>query len=29
MEIVTCVLEGALAHQDILGTGSVLRPVEC
>jgi quercetin 2,3-dioxygenase len=29
MEIVTCVLEGALAHQDSLGTGSVLRPGEC
>jgi quercetin 2,3-dioxygenase len=29
MEIVTYVLEGALAHQDSLGTGSVLRPGEC
>jgi quercetin 2,3-dioxygenase len=28
MEIVTYVLEGALAHQDSLGTGSVLRPGE-
>lgn len=29
MEIVTYVLEGALAHQDSLGTGAVLRPGEC
>ena len=29
MEIVTYVLEGALAHRDSLGTGSVLRPGEC
>ena len=28
MEIVTCVLEGALAHEDSLGNGSVLRPGE-
>jgi quercetin 2,3-dioxygenase len=28
MEIVTYVLEGALAHKDSLGTGSVLRPSE-
>jgi redox-sensitive bicupin YhaK (pirin superfamily) len=28
MEIVTCVLEGALAHRDSLGTGSVIRPGE-
>src|SRR5437763_9745090 len=28
MEIVTCVLEGALEHKDSLGSGSVLRPGE-
>jgi redox-sensitive bicupin YhaK (pirin superfamily) len=28
MEIVTCVLEGALEHRDSLGNGSVLRPGE-
>lgn len=28
MEIITCVLEGALEHRDSLGTGSVLRPGE-
>ncbi len=28
MEIVTYVLEGALAHEDSLGNGSVLRPGE-
>src|SRR5919109_5600850 len=28
MEIVTYVLDGALAHQDSLGNGSVLRPGE-
>jgi len=28
MEIVTCVLEGALAHQDSLGNTSVIRPGE-
>src|ERR1700761_1640399 len=28
MEIVTCVLEGNLAHRDSLGTGSVIRPGE-
>src|SRR5215471_18977765 len=28
MEIVTIVLEGALAHRDSLGTGSVIRPGE-
>src|SRR5262245_59011571 len=26
MEIATCVLDGALAHRDSLGTGSVIRP---
>src|SRR3954463_11007097 len=26
MEIVTCVLEGALQHRDSLGSGAVLRP---
>ena len=29
MEIVTYVLEGALAHKDSLGTGSTLRPASC
>ena len=29
MEIVTYVLEGALAHRDSLGTGGVLRPANC
>jgi redox-sensitive bicupin YhaK (pirin superfamily) len=28
MEIVTCVLEGALEHQDSLGNGSILKPGE-
>jgi redox-sensitive bicupin YhaK (pirin superfamily) len=28
MEIVTCVLEGALAHRDSMGTGSIIRPGE-
>src|SRR5438045_8975315 len=28
MEIVTYVLEGALAHRDSMGTGSVIRPSE-
>jgi len=28
MEIVTCVLEGALEHKDSLGNGSVVRPGE-
>lgn len=28
MEIVTCVLHGALAHRDSLGTGSTIRPGE-
>jgi redox-sensitive bicupin YhaK (pirin superfamily) len=28
MEIITCVLEGALEHRDSLGNGSVLRPGE-
>jgi redox-sensitive bicupin YhaK (pirin superfamily) len=28
MEIITCVLEGALEHRDSLGTGSVLHPGE-
>src|SRR3989442_15747353 len=28
MEIVTCVLRGALEHKDSLGNGSVLRPGE-
>src|SRR4051794_4156390 len=28
MEIVTCVLEGALQHRDSLGSGAVLRPGE-
>src|SRR6185369_10702345 len=28
MEIVTCVLEGALQHKDSMGNGSVLRPGE-
>jgi hypothetical protein len=28
MEIVTCVLAGALAHKDSLGTGSIIRPGE-
>ncbi|KVT66824.1 quercetin 2,3-dioxygenase [Burkholderia ubonensis] len=26
MEIVTCVLEGALAHRDSMGNGSIIRP---
>ncbi len=28
MEIITCVLEGALAHKDSLGNGSIIRPGE-
>src|ERR1700747_2833793 len=28
MEIITCVLEGALAHKDSLGNGSIIKPGE-
>lgn len=28
MEIITCVLEGVLAHKDSLGTGSIIKPGE-